>query len=182
MVKKTAIPVDATPVHSFSEARARIEGGTADDLAVQVVSALVKSLKVPQSVLSSLIAHHADGQYQAKRFLQKLKSSTQGANGDLPEGHNAFFVIPWDTAHYMDLRRLIKRANQFSIMFGKRKGYSEYKSFEENNEMTAHSTKNYATTGFASNFFSQFKGIMKATKLLLKRFQQQENQMTKKSK
>ena len=127
------------------------------------------------------MAHHADGQYQAKRFLQKLESSRQGANGDLPEGHNAFFVIPWHTAHYMDLRRLIKRANQFSIMFGKGKEYSEYKSFAENNEMTAHSTKDYATTGFASSSFSQFKGIVKATKLLLKRFQQ-ENQMTKKSK
>ena len=66
---------------------------------MQVVSALVLSLKLPQTVLSSLMAHQADGQYQAKRFLQRLKSSMQGADQDLPEGHDIFFIIPWDTAH-----------------------------------------------------------------------------------
>ena len=91
--QKTAIPVDAPQVYSFSEAEAVSEGGTAEELAVQVVSALVKSLKLPQTVLSSLIAHQADGQYQAKKFLQRLKSSTQGENQALPVGHDIFFVI-----------------------------------------------------------------------------------------
>ena len=49
------------------------------------------------------MAHQADGQYQAKKFLQRLKSSTQGENQALPEGHDIFFVIPWDTAHWLDL-------------------------------------------------------------------------------
>ena len=49
-------------------------------------------------MLSSLMAHQEDGQYQAKKCLQRLKSSTQGENKALPEGHDIFFVIPWDTA------------------------------------------------------------------------------------
>ena len=40
--------------YSLSEAEAVIEGGTAEELAVQVVSALVKSLKLSQTVVSSL--------------------------------------------------------------------------------------------------------------------------------
>ena len=67
---KTAIPVDAPPVYSFSEAG--IKGGTADELAEQVISALVKTLKLPNNALSSLMAHQADGQYQARMFLQTL--------------------------------------------------------------------------------------------------------------
>ena len=63
---------------------------------MKVVSALVKSLELLQTVLSSLMAHQADGQYQAKKFLQRLKSSTQGENQALPEGHDIFFVIPWE--------------------------------------------------------------------------------------
>ena len=96
-----------------------------------------------------------------------MKSSTQGENQALPEGHDIFFVIPWDTAHWLDLcmvdirekeeggeilRRFIKRANQFNSMFGRGKGFAEYHSFaKKNKELTAHATKVYATTRFASS-------------------------------
>ena len=67
--QKTAIPVDAPPVYSFADDG--LEGGTAEELAEQVISAL----ELPQTALSLLMAHQADGQYQAKMFLQKLKES-----------------------------------------------------------------------------------------------------------
>jgi hypothetical protein len=99
---KTAIPIDALPVYSFSEAG--LTGGTANEFAEQVISAQVKTLKLPNNALSLLMAHQADGQYQARMFYQTLKSSVQGDNEeDLPDGHDIFFVIPWDTAHWMDL-------------------------------------------------------------------------------
>lgn len=68
--QKTAIPADAPYVYSFSEGG--LEGDTGEELAGQVVSALVKTLKLLTTVLSSLMAHQADGQYQARMFLQKL--------------------------------------------------------------------------------------------------------------
>ena len=101
--KKTAIPVDAPAVYSFSNAE--LEGGTARELAEQVSSALINTLKLPATTLSYLMAHQADGQYQAKMFLARLKECTQGVSEavPLPTNHETFFVIPWDTAHWMDL-------------------------------------------------------------------------------
>lgn len=178
---KTAIPVDAPPVYSFSEAG--LKAGTADELAEQVISALVKTLKLPNNALSSLMAHQADGQYQARMFLQTLKSSAQGDNEeDLPVGHDIFFVIPWDTAHWMDLcmvdiresseflRRFIKRANQFNTMYGRGKGHAEYQGVAKQNSLKAHVTKVYATTRFASSSFSQFESIYESYEALCKAF------------
>ena len=117
--KKTAIPVDAPPVYSY--AVARLEGGTADELAEQVISALVKTLKLPKTMLSSLMAHQADGQYQARIFLQKLKESVQETEKPgqtvLPVGHEIFFVVPWDTAHWIDLCMVGIRESEESGVF-----------------------------------------------------------------
>lgn len=120
------------------------------------------------------LADQADGQYQAKMFLKKLKSCSQGMKSALPEGHDIFFVIPWDTAHWMDLcmveirekedggeilQCFIKRANNFNAMFGRGRGHSEYIGFAKEKELTAHVTKVYATTRFASSSFTQFKSV-----------------------
>ncbi|CAB4025487.1 Hypothetical predicted protein [Paramuricea clavata] len=129
------------------------------------------------------MAHQADGQYQARMFLQTLKSSAQGDNEeDLPVGHDIFFVIPWDTAHWMDLcmvdiresseflRRFIKRANQFNTMYGRGKGHAEYQDVAKQNSLKAHVTKVYATTRFASSSFSQFDSIYESYEALCKAF------------
>ena len=135
------------------------------------------------------MAHQADRQYQAKIFLQKLKESAQGTDefGQtmLPVGHDIFFVIPWDTARWMDLwmvdiheneesgeflRQLIKRANKFNSMFGRGKVHSEYVGFAKENTLKAHVTKVYATTRFASSSFSQFESIYESYEALCKAF------------
>ena len=96
--KKTSIPVDAPPVYHFTDNR--VEGGVAEDLAEQVISSLTK-LKIPSSSLSYLMAHQADGQYQGSMFIQKLKEMIHEQD-KLPDGHETFFVVPWDTAHWMN--------------------------------------------------------------------------------
>ena len=178
------LPFYAPPVYSFSK-EAVLEGGTADELAVQVVSALTNTLKLHPTTLSLLMAHQADGQYQAKMFLQKLKLCSQGMNSALPKGHDIFFVIPWDTAHWMDLcmvdirekedgghilQCLIKRANSFNAMFGRGRGHVEYLGFAKEKELSAHVTKVYATTRLASSSFTQFQSIYESYEALAKAF------------
>ena len=120
-------------------------------------------------------------------FLARLKECTQGANEavPLPTNHETFFVIPWDTAHWMDLcmaairereeggeilRRFVKRANKFNIMFGRGKGHAEYQGFAAENQLKAHVTKVHATTRFASSAFSQFESIYASYEALAKSF------------
>ena len=117
-------------------------GGTAIHLAEQIISALTETVKTTN--LSFLMSHQADGQYQAQDFIDCLKAKIYGNN--LPTNADTFFVVPWDGSHWMDLgmghirekeedgevmRRLVKRINKFHHMFGRGRGFAEYKGVTE---------------------------------------------------
>ncbi len=177
--EKTAIPIDSPAVYAFKTES--VEGGTASELAEQVIKSLTETVKLPHSCLSYLMAHHADGQYQAADFLKTLKSQIN----TIADGADTFFIVPWDTAHWMDcgmrdirekedrgeiLRRLVKRANKFHLMFGRGKGYAEYHGFAKENELKANVANTYATTRFTSSAFSQFKSIYQSFEALARAF------------
>ena len=63
-----------------------------------------------------------------------------------------------------------KRANNFNAMFGSGRGHSEYLGFAKEKELTAHVTKVYAPTRFASSSFTQFKSIYESCEALAKAF------------
>ena len=102
--------------------------------------------------MTYLISHQADGQYQARDFIEGMKERIYGES-EWPIGVGKFFVVPWDAAHWMDLcmsnmrvkeengevlRRLIQRMNKFHSMFGRGRGFLEYKGFTEERESSAH--------------------------------------------
>ena len=122
--------------------------------------------------------HQANGQYQAQ-------GTDESGQAVLQPGHAFFYVVPWDTAHWMDpcmvdvreneesgkfLKRFIKRANKFGSMFGRGKGNAEYVGFAKENTLKPHVTKVYATTRFASSSFSQFESIYVSHEALCKAF------------
>jgi len=145
------------------------------------------SLKLPQSNLSFLVAHHADGQYQRGQFRDTFLSLKH------PEGYDSlslatqdfFFVTPWDASHWLDLSmvevrdvvcrdffsRFIKRANKFNAMFGRGKGFAEYNTVQSQLHLSGHVTKSYATTRFTSSAFAQFESIYKSYEALVRTYE-----------
>ena len=165
--KKCAIPICAPKVYEFGENA--ITGGTAPHLAEQVIDSLKKNVKLTDDDLSYLVAHQADGQYQAREFLSTLKDLV---NDVAPLSSDKYFVVPWDPAHWLDLiigdirekeengeilKRLVKRVNKFHHMFGSGRGHDEYQGFTKENELPSYKTKNFSTTRFASSSFECFQ-------------------------
>ena len=81
-------------------------------------------------------AVHADGQYQAETFQDRLLELLQ--IGQRPD---AYFLLPWDVSHWMDLvmvklredsesslflKRLIKRLNKLHTMYNRGRRHVEY--------------------------------------------------------
>ena len=180
--RKEAIPIEAPAVYDFQDSE--VTGGTASHLAEQVISSLTKTVKITQKSLSFLMSHQADGQYQARGFIEGLKQRIFGDN--LPAEADKFFVVPWDGAHWMDLcmgdirekeengeilRRLVKRINKFHTMFGRGRGFAEYKGLTEELKLSSSSTAAYSTTRFASSAFENFQKVYKNYEGLAKTYE-----------
>ena len=141
--ENAAVPLYAPTVYSFQDSY--LEGGTARELAKQVIASLCETIKLPATSLSFLVAHQADGQYQAADFRRELIDVIQA--GMVPSNkcseHENFFIVAWDTAQWIDcgfndirekeagsvLRRLIRRCNKFQSMFARGRGYAEYHGY-----------------------------------------------------
>lgn len=167
--EKVAIPIAAPPVYEFSNSQ--ITGGTASHLADQVIASLHTNANISQDSLSFLVGHQADGQYQAKDFIETLRNMIY-MEDPTPIHFEKYFVVPWDPAHWLDccmedirtkdesgeiLRRLVMRVNKFHTMFGHGKGHTEYIGYSKEKELTHSSTTNYSTTRFASSSFQTFE-------------------------
>ena len=171
--EKVALPFAAPAVYEFQGGELR--GGTAEDLADQVLSSL-KMIGLEENALSRLVAHHADGQYQASGFLKKLKESLPAGTvlEDMPDD-GICFVVPWNLGHWMNLAvvevrdksdcelltRFIKRSDKFHTMFGRGRGHDEYFGVAEDGGLKTYEAQVYATTRFTSSAFSQFRTIYK---------------------
>ena len=123
------------------------------------------------------LAVHANGQYQASTFQNCLHELLHiDANSD------PYFVLPWDTSHWMDLamvqlreepeasaflKLLIKRSNRFHGMFARGLGHVEYKGLAETLGLKAQETVTFATTSFTSSFFEQWSKICRSYKALI---------------
>ena len=180
--EKVAIPIAAPPVYDFEHSE--VIGGDAGHLADQVIYTLTKTAKIPETSLRYLMSHQADGQYQAREFGERLKERIFGV--ERPDEVDKFFVIPWDTAHWMDccltdvrvkeengqvLRRLILRVNKFHSMFGRGRGYAEYKGLTLELELGSFTTSTYSTTRFASSAFETFEKVYKNYEGLAKTYE-----------
>ena len=84
--EKTAIPIAAPPVYDFENSE--VVGGTASHLAEQVISSLRKTAKIPEKSMAFLMSHQADGQYQARDFVEGLKERIYGS--ERPVGEDKF--------------------------------------------------------------------------------------------
>ena len=135
--------------------------------------------------MTYLMSHQADGQYQARDFIEGMKERIYGES-EWPIGVDKFFVVPWDAAHWMDLcmsdmrvkeengevlRRLIQRMNKFHSMFGRGRGFLEYKGFTEERELGSFSTSSYSTTRFASSAFKTLQNLYKNYEGLAKTYE-----------
>ena len=119
--EKCAIPICAPKVYEYGDNS--LSGGTAPHLAEQVIESLKNNVKIQDEVLSYLVAHQADGQYQAREFLSTMRNLV---NKDASFKSDKYFVVPWDPSHWLDLiigdirekekegeivTRLVKRVN-----------------------------------------------------------------------
>ncbi len=118
--------------------------------------------------------HHADGQYQASEFQRTLQNAVNLRDEDdilRTENASKVFVLPWDTAHWIDcamtdireneedgkcLRLLIKRTNKFQNMFGQGRGFAEYKGYAEKHNLKSNVPKAFSTTRFLAVLSSHF--------------------------
>ena len=179
--EKAAVPLYAPPVYSFQDSH--LEGGTARELAKQVIASLCETIKLPATSLSFLVA----GQYQAADFRRELIDVIQA--GMVPSNkcseHENFFIVAWDIAHWIDcgfndirekeeagsvLRRLIRRCNKFQSMFARGRGYAEYHGYTLEQDLRAKVTRAYSTTRFTSSAFNQFLSIYSTYEGLAKSF------------
>ena len=122
-------------------------------------------------------AVHADGQYQASTFQNRLHELIHtGENSD------PYFFLPWDASHWLDLamielreeseasgmlKRLIKRSNRFHAMFARGRGHVEYKGLAESLNFKARETVTFATTRFTSSAYDQWTKIYCSYKALI---------------
>ncbi|XP_046857735.1 uncharacterized protein LOC124451149 [Xenia sp. Carnegie-2017] len=136
--KRTAMPIDTPLVYEYRDADSddedTIRGGYGDDLAVQVIEILKRSLQLTSSDFRLLRGVHADGQYQASTFQTKLYELL-----GMHRKPDPYFLLPWDASHLLDLaidelhenslssnfiKRIIKRSIRLHTLF-------EYKTYSE---------------------------------------------------
>ena len=123
---------------------------------------------------------HADGQYQASTFQNRLYSLLS-----IKEMSDPYFLVPWDASHWLDLaivelrenspsssfrKLLIKRSSRLHTMFGSGRGHAEYKGFAKIYGLKALETVTYATTRFSSSAFEQWEKIYASYSALIKAF------------
>ena len=123
---------------------------------------------------------HADGQYQASTFQNRLHALL-----GIREIPDPYFLLPWDVSHWMDLamvelrehsessefiKMLIKRSNRMHTMFGRGRGHAEYKGFAKILGLKALETVTYATTRFTSSSFEQWEKIYASYEAMVKSF------------
>ena len=193
--EKKAIPIAVPPVYDFESSQ--VIGGTASHLAEQVISSLRKTVKMTEKSMTYLMSHQADGQYQARDFIQGMKERIYGAS-EWTIGVDKFFVVPWDAAYRMDLcmsdmrvkeengevlRRLIQRMNKFHSMFGRGRGFLENKGFTEERESSAHFQPHHTQLHGSHQVHSRpCKTCIKTTRDLQKHTKECEKLQTRKKK
>nr|CAB3262508.1 uncharacterized protein LOC100180089 [Phallusia mammillata] len=105
--KKISMPIDAPTVYRFAEENV-VEGGTASHLARQISEALCgTSVQLQQQQLTYLVAHHADGQYQARQFESTLKQQVYH-DACWPEYHETFRPTGWIVPLWTKKTRTVK--------------------------------------------------------------------------
>eukprot|EP00794_Sanderia_malayensis_P021154 gene21154-23234_t len=184
--RRIAMPIDAPLVYGYEEdedgANVELQGGSGIDLAEQVVAVLKTKLQLTTDDLQFLRGVHADGQYQASTFQNRLHRIL-----GIREIPDPYFLLPWDVSHWMDLamvelrehsdssgfmKLLIKRSNRLHTMFGRGRGHAEYKGLAKILGLKALETVTYATTRFTSSSFEQWHKIYISYPALIAAFAQ----------
>ena len=136
----------------------------------------------------TLLALHADGQYQANAFLEALYEKM----GKHQHPSDPYFLTTWDVSHWIDLvmvklreedatshflKRLIKRSNRLHTMFGRGRGHAEYKGLATSLQLKSLETVTFVTTRFFSSSYEQWHKIYVSYKALIETFRKcRENQ------
>ena len=138
-------------------------------------------LKFDNANILYILAFHADGQYQANTFVDALHEIMGNSNhpGD------PFFLTTWDVSHWVNLvmeklrendlsaaflKRLIQRSNKLHVMFGRGRGFAEYKGVAASLNLKALHTVTFSTTQFFSSSYEQWDKIYCSYKALIEAF------------
>ena len=117
-----------------------VDGGSAGDLARNLLDTIVIKLKLECKDLSKYCGTTADGQYQAEDFLATIRKETGREN--LSEDLTFCQTTIWDASYLLNLastdikegkcgtsqtffNKLIKRANEFNHLLSRGKGYAQ---------------------------------------------------------
>ncbi|XP_018017477.1 uncharacterized protein LOC108674085 [Hyalella azteca] len=176
---RQAYPIGAPKVYSNEEGR--VVGGTAEELAAQVIDTIVEFSLVEPENLSYLIANHSDGQYQSVGFQAELSKHCQTSTRE-GRAQGLEFPVIWDGAHWLDLcikttkdksssskffKKFLDRANSFNDMFHSGRGYDEYKAVKEKTNAQGVRLSGYSVTRFSSSAFDSLKGLYSSYKALI---------------
>ena len=130
--------------------------------------------------------------YRNEEYLRKfLQCTGPPANISLAVDYpsDPYFLTTSDVSHWVDLvmqqlreedvssaflKRLIKRSNKLNVMFGRGRGYAQYKGLAASLKLDS---VTFATTRFFSSSYEQWDKICRSYKALIEAFKKcRENQ------
>ena len=158
-----------------------IDGGSAKDLASNLLNTMKIKLNLEGSALSRYCGTTADGQYQAEDFLTTIHKETGREN--IPQESLFCQTTIWDASHLLNLastdikdgkcgnsetffNKFIKRANEFNHLLSRGKGYSQLEVSAKEKNKTAAVVTPFAAQRFLSSAINQWKTIEKGFPVL----------------
>eukprot|EP00112_Aurelia_sp_Birch-Aquarium-sp1_P001875 Seg1203.3 transcript_id=Seg1203.3/GoldUCD/mRNA.D3Y31 product="hypothetical protein" protein_id=Seg1203.3/GoldUCD/D3Y31 len=158
-----------------------VSGGSAEDLASNLLRLIKLKLQMSQQDLSRYCGTTADGQYQAEQFLSTIRKETWREN--LPEDLLFCQTTIWDAAHLLNLaatdikdgkvgtssaffRNFIKRANEFNNLLSRGKGFAQLEISASAKKKRAVVITPFAAQRFLSSASKQWEAIEKGFEVL----------------
>ena len=158
-----------------------VDGGSAKDLAGNLLSLIKLKLRMSQQDLSRYCGTTADGQYQAEQFLSTIRKETW--HEQLPEDLLFCQTTIWDAAHLLNLavtdikddkvgtssnffRNFIKRANELNHLLSRGKGFAQLEISASAKQKRAVVITPFAAQRFLSSASKQWEAIEKGFEVL----------------
>ena len=151
-----------------------VDGGSAGDLARNLLSTIKIQLRLEGPDLSRYCGTTADGHYQAEDFLATIHKET--CREEIPQDLLFCQTTIWDASHLLNLastdikegkcgnsktffNRFIKRANEFNHLLSRGKGYAQLEISAQGKKKNAVVVTLFAAQRFLSSAINQWKTI-----------------------
>ena len=158
-----------------------VDGGSAGDLARNLLNTMKIKLKLEGPDLSRYCGTTADGQYQAEDFLATIHKET--CREEIPQDLLFCQTTIWDASHLLNLastdikegkcgnsqtffNKFIKRANEFNHLLSKGKGYAQLEISAQGKKKNAVVVTPFVAQCFLSSAINQWKTIEKGFSVL----------------